>query len=404
MLSKEIIRSVIDYQQDLYSKQDPGTSREILKEFRIHDTFVSVITGVRRAGKSTFLRQYLKENFEQYLLLNLEDPKLTGFEFGDFLRLDEITREKPNQAIAFDEIQAIQNWETYIRSRQEEPGYVIVTGSNASLLSREFGTRLTGRYLPTEIFPFSYGEYLSMFSSLPSASTLSGYMDLGGFPEFLKIRDEEILYRLMDDIIYRDIAVRYNIKNHKILRQVAVWMISNSGNTYTLNRLNRLFGKGSVRSIADYVSYLEDSYLIMSVPLFSSSVNKQLVNPRKVYCVDTGLSRVNSLSLSKDYDRRFENLIFLHLRRSHRSIFYYSGKFECDFVVMKGAAPVCAVQVCYELTMDNLERELDGIIAAMKDSGAEQGTIVTFNQEELFEKDGFRIKTVPGWKYLLGEN
>ncbi|HEC43363.1 MAG TPA: ATP-binding protein [Bacteroides sp.] len=403
MLLTETISVVIDSQKETSSRQDPGIRRDDLHQIKLYGSFVLVVLGVRRSGKSTFLKQLLKERYQNPLLLNLEDPRLSGFELEDFLRLDTLVKERAYEAMAFDEIQIVENWESYIRSKQEESLSILVTGSNASLLDSDFGTKLTGRYLIKEVFPFSYIEFLTISKEHPSADSMEQYLELGGFPEYLKTRNEEVLYRLMDDIIYRDIAVRYGIKQHKILRQLATYLISNSSKLYSLNNLKNVLGIRSVRSVADYVSYFENSYLICSVPKFSFSIKKQIVNPRKVYCIDTGLASVNSLSLSKDLGRKLENIIFLHLRRKERSIYYYSEKHECDFIVVRKEDPVLAIQVCYHLTQNNLDRELNGLHTAMSELQIPEGIIVTFDQEDTIEFKNKKIKVYPAWKYLMDE-
>ncbi len=403
MLIKETISNVINYQKEIYSRQDLGILRDDLHETTLHTSFVLVILGVRRSGKSTFLKQLLKERYQNSLLLNMEDPRLAGFELGDFTRLDEIISEGTYEAIALDEIQSVDNWESYVRMKQEESQHILITGSNASLLDSEFSTKLTGRYLSKEIFPFSFMEFLEISEGTPSADSMEQYLEMGGFPEYLKIRNEEILYRLMDDIIYRDIAVRHGIKQHKVLRQLATYLISNSAKLYSLNNLRKILSIGSVRSVADYVSYLEDSYLIFSVPKFSYSLKKQIANPKKIYCIDTGLAGVNSISLSRDLGRKLENLVYLHLRRSQKLVYYYAEEHECDFIVVRKGEPVLAVQVCYKLTQDNLDRELKGLESAMKDLKIGNGVIVTFDQEDIFELHHHRVKAVPVWKFVLSD-
>lgn len=400
MLLEKTISDVIDIQKAVYSKQDLGVRRDKLHEIKLLDSFIMVVLGVRRSGKSTFLRQLLNERFDNSLLLNLEDPRLSGFDLADFLKLDNLLQERAFDAMAFDEIQGVLNWESYIRMKQEGSIPVLVTGSNASLLDSDFGTKLTGRYISKEVFPFSFSEFLELTGGAPSPDRMGLYLELGGFPEYLKSREEEILYRLMDDIIYRDIAVRHGIKQHKLLRQLATYLISNSGKLYSLNNLKNILGIGSVRSVADYISYLEESYLIFSVSKFSHSVKKQIANPRKVYCVDQGLAGVNSLSLSRDLGRKLENVVFLHLRRNQRAIYYYSEKGECDFIVVRKGEPVKAIQVCYKLTPDNLSRELKGIEAAMLELEINDGVIVTFDQEDSFEINNQKVQAIPAWKYL----
>ena len=235
MILTHVISEVIEHQSVLLEGKSLGIKRYDLESLKLYDSFVLVISGVRRCGKSTFLKQILKSRFNQFLFLNFEDPRLSGFELSDFAKIDELTKESQPEVMAFDEIQNVSEWEKYIRTKQDEGQQIIVTGSNASLLSKEFGTRLTGRYISRELFPFSYPEYLQFAGLEANAESLSGYLDDGGFPEYLKTRDEEVLFRLMDDIIYRDIAVRYGLKQHQTLRQLAIYLISNSGKYYSQN-------------------------------------------------------------------------------------------------------------------------------------------------------------------------
>jgi predicted AAA+ superfamily ATPase len=400
MILKETIAEVTDHHTGLIHNQSNDTSRECLSELKIYDSFVLVISGVRRCGKSTLIKQLLKSRQESAMLLNFEDPRLSGFELADFTKLDTMAVEKSWEIMAFDEIQHITGWEKYIRSKVGSRQKIIITGSNASLLSREFGTSLTGRHITKELFPFSYSEFLLFLGLSPGADSLMNYSDHGGFPEYLKIRDEEILYRLMDDIIFRDIAVRYGIRQHQMLRQLTVYMISNIGKRYSLNNLRKVFGFGSVRSVADYISWMEDSYLIFSLPKFSYSIKKTIVNPRKVYCIDNGLVNVNSLSFSRDPGRKLENLVYLHLRRNHTELYYYSEKWECDFVIVEKGQPVKAIQVCYHLDSDNLDREIRGLEEAMSDLKISQAVIVTFDQEDSFNIGATEVKAIPAWKYL----
>ena len=400
MILKQVISEVIEHQYGLLENKSLGIQRYDLDSIKLYDSFVLVISGIRRCGKSTFLKQVLKSRFKQVLFLNFEDPRLSGFELSDFAKIDELTKESQPEVMAFDEIQNVTDWEKYIRTKQDEGQQIIVTGSNASLLSKEFGTRLTGRYISRELFPFSFPEYLQFLGLDANADSLSGYLDDGGFPEYLKTRDEEVLFRLMDDIIYRDVAVRYGLRQHQTLRQLAIYLISNSGKYYSQNNLKNLFGIGSVRSVSDYVAWLEDSYLLFSMPKFSFSLKKQIYNPKKVYCVDTGLAGVNSLSMSKDFGRKLENLVFLHLRKTTKTVYYYLEKNECDFIVVQKGQPIEAIQVCYELTTDNLSRELKGLEEAMTELKLENGLIVTFDQEDSFDVNGKVVKAVPAWKYL----
>lgn len=254
-----------------------------------------------------------------------------------------------------------------------------MTGSNASLLSRELGTKLTGRHITKELFPFSYHEFISFRKLKPSVQSVLDYLKIGGFPEYIKEGTDDILNHLFEDILIRDIAVRYNIKDVRTLQRLAQYLISNVGKPISGNKLKNLFEVGATSTILEYLSHMEYSYLLHLVPKFSYSLKKQIANPRKVYAIDTGLVNVNSGSFTEDNGRKLENLIFLHLRRMHKEIYYFLEKGECDFITFKNGAFDEAIQVCYELNSENLERELNGIAEALEFFNKDEGTLVRKN-------------------------
>ncbi len=401
MLLKSKIYEVYRSQKEQLSRFNAGWEREILGKINLDTHFVSIITGIRRSGKSTLLKQLLDKRIKHYCFLNFEDPRLSGFDLNDFEKLNEIfSTEKDDPYYVFDEIQNVPQWEKFVRYKQDLGTKIILTGSNASLLSRELGTQLTGRHLDYELFPFSYTEFLAMKNQKPDTSSLKDYFNKGGFPEYLKFSDPNILFRLTDDIIYRDIAVRYGIKNDRLLKQLLIYLITNSGKLFSYNRLKKLFSFGSPNTIIDYVSFFENSYLIFTVPKFSYSLKKQIYNPKKVYTVDTGLTNVLSASFSSDLGRQLENVVFLHLRKKYNEVFYLFENNECDFVIKDNEKIVLAVQVCYELNNDNLDREINGLIEAMTLTNLNEGTIVTFNQKDRFVKNNKKIEVIPAWEFL----
>jgi len=397
MISNEDLSGVIDSQKGAYLSQNPGVQRDGLNGVESFNSSGLFVLGVRGAGKSTYVRQLLSGRFPDPILLNMEDPRLSGFESKDFSRLDSLLFGRANESLAFDEIQAVENWEAYIHLRQAESRNIVVAASIASIKHNGFSKGFHVR----ELFPFSYGEFLKVIHQDPSSETIEKYLKIGGFPEYVKSRSDEVLLRLFDDIIYREIVVRQGIKHHDVFRQLAIHLIGNFSRYYSLNNLKNLFGIGSVRSVADYIAYLEDSYLIYSVPKYSESIKKQIANPRKIYCVDTGLARVTSVSLQQGNDQLLENMVYLHLRRGGSPIYYYSGLFECDFIVTNNNKPVSAIQVCYDLNQNNLVKELKGIELAMKELNLDEGTIVTLDQEETFEIKNRQIRAIPAWKFLM---
>jgi predicted AAA+ superfamily ATPase len=304
--------------------------------------------------------------------------------------------------VTHDEIRA--GWEMYIRQKLDEGVQVFITGSNASLLSKELGTKLTGRHITQELFPFSYTEFLSFNALSPSVDSLSNYMATGGFPEFVKTGDEEQLATLFDDVLLRDIVSRYGIKDIKSLQRMASYLVANIGNRITATKLKQPLSIGATSTILIWFSYLELSYLVCFLPMFSHSTKAQLINPRKVYVIDPGLVNVISNSMTDDSGRKLENLIFLHLRRKYTELFYFDEKGECDFVAMKNGVVARLVQVCYELTPDNLKREVNGLLRAMRFFNQHEAVIVTFANTDVFEQDGFVIKVVPAYTYLTTDH
>lgn len=401
MVPRETIVDVLESQREFLPGKIPGILRDEMEKLNQNGNSGLFMLGVRGAGKSSILRQLLTQKFQNPLLLNMEDPRLSGIELADLQHIDKMLNGRAGESMAIDEIQLVENWESYIQTRAEESRNILVAASNASLLD---GARWNGspwNFLVKEIFPFSYREFLRATNAEPSLASIEEYIQTGGFPEYLFTRQEEVLYRLLDDVIYKDIVVRKSIKQHKVLRQLAIYLISNYGSHYSLNKLKDQFGISSVRSVADYIAYLEQSYLIFSVPKFSYSIKKQIANPRKVYCVDTGLAKVLSASQDPPLGRMMENMVHLHLRRGRNKIYYYAELFECDFVTLREDKPHAAIQVCSQLSQENYVKEFKGLERAMNDLNLKEGTIVTLDQEEIFDRNGRQIRAIPIWRYLL---
>ena len=402
MMLKDTLKNIIETQRWELNAFDPGVER---KESNLVDTslpYAIIISGIRRCGKSTLLHQLLGK-LNSFYYLNFEDTRLIGFEAQDFEKLDEAFDELYGEAefYLFDEIQNVENWEIFVRSRLDRRKKFIITGSNASLLSRELGTRLTGRHVDIELFPFSFEEMLLFGQIKGSADTFDEYLFNGGFPEYLKFRKPYLLRELLNDILQRDIVARHNIRDSRSLRAMAVYLLTNAGKVFSYNGLRRMFDLGSTNTAISYVSYLEDSYLIFTVPKFDYSMKKQIVNERKVYSVDNGLSVANSASLTRDKGRMLENAVFVALRRSHREIYYFRERGECDFLIKEGNALSEAIQVTYELNEDNKDREINGLLEALSKFDLVGGLILTHSQEDRFTIDGREITVLPVWKWML---
>jgi len=264
------------------------------------------------------------------------------------------------------------------------------------MLSKELGSRLTGRYKQVELFPFNYSEFLNFTDSKPGAKNYNNFLMGGGFPEFLREQNFEYLRTLLKDIVIRDIAVRRNIRNEQLLIRLSVFLMSNVGKEFSYNNITRILNIKSVRTTIDYCDFLQESYLLEFIPRFAFSIKKQQANPKKVYSIDTGMAKANSLSLQDDFGRLLENSVYLQLRQYSNDIQYFKdNKTECDFLVKINNTFTHAIQVCWELNNNNLQRELNGLKNAMNTAKISKGLIITFDQEDSFDK----IPVVPVWKW-----
>lgn len=390
MILKSDIEKSFNEQQQALRFFKPGVNRILLGDFKPHPSHIEVITGVRRSGKSTFIKQLLLKKYPGAVFFNFEDSRIYGFDVSDFPKLNELIPPYPG-AVFFDEIQNVSGWEVYVRQLHERGVKIFVTGSNASLLSRELGTRLTGRYVRHEVFPFSYAEFLRFTGRKDTQESFEQYMMRGGFPEYLLSGNLEVLQLLLKDIVLRDIAVRYQVRSTRTLMEMTLHLISNTGKEATFNSLRKTFGLGSANTASDFLHWLEDAYLLHFLPRFSFKSKNISVNPRKVYVIDNGLAMANSLSFSEDRGRLLENLVYLNLRRKFRELYYFRENRECDFVVMNQKKCLMLVQVCYELNGDNLHRETDGLKEAMNFFNMKEGYILTFKQKDTIKTTNKKI-------------
>lgn len=368
--------------------------------------FARIITGIRRSGKSTFVNQDFLKTDRNAFYLNFDDPALYGFSSSDFVILEEAierfqNENKGSKAVYFDEIQVVEGWEVFVNSQLRKGNLVTVTGSNASLLSYELGTRLTGRHLDYELFPFNFDEYCKLRKCDKTSESFKHFLEEGGFPEYLIYNRTDILKRLFEDILMRDVIVRYGIKDVRSVKMLSVYLASNCGNLITGSKLSAQLGLKTTATILEYLSFLEQCYLFFFVPKFNYSAKAQSVNPKKVYCIDTGMIQNVTLSINADMGRVFENAVFIELRRRTKNIWYYSeAAFECDFLYGRDVVPENAVQVCYELTSENKEREVRGLVETCKKFPGVKPLIVTFNQNDKISYGGMIVEAVPAVEFF----
>jgi uncharacterized protein len=402
MIKASVLYETISRQKEQLLRADIGYPREILPSLPEDlPNHALIISGIRRSGKSTLQRQLIHQSHAPFLFVNFDTPALLHFDAHDFRLLDELLGTSKPEILYFDEIQNVEGWEVYVREKLEQGYKVVVTGSNASLLSREMGTRLTGRHITRELFPFSFMEFCGFKEMAADSEALEQYLSTGGFPEYLKRPEPEILSTLLNDILYRDIAVRYQIRNVKSLLQLVTFLATNTAKPISATKLSRVLELKSTATILEYLSHLENAWLIHRLPKFSFSYKVQLANARKAYFADPALQQAITGSFSDDHGRRLETMVFWELRRKHKQLYYFNENgHECDFVVMDQKRPKILIQVCHTLHHDNEAREVSGLLEAMKHLDTKRGLLLTFDQRDTIMQGKSRIEVVPVHEWL----
>ena len=407
MINKNILKQIILEQNEYFShKNKQEIERDKLKEIEkfIKLNHVIIISGIRRCGKSVFLKQ-IKEKYypkSTCYYFNFEDERLINFQIEDFNLLYELFIEifGEEKTFFFDEIQNITGWERFVRRMQDQGSKFFITGSNASLLSQELGTKLTGRHINIELFPFSFHEFLKWEGRRFKTNDLlitkeraqlnklwQIYFKQGGFPEFLKNPEHEILEEVYRDILYKDIAVRYGITDIKTLKELFLYLVTNFSNLFSYNKLKNIFSLGSVNTIKSYINYFENSFLIFTLNAFDYSLKKQIINAKKNYIIDNGLARALRFSFIENEGAFLENLIFLELKRKNEEIYYYKTKnnYEIDFITKDKNKIKDIIQVSYVFkNQDTIKREERALIDAMEELNLNQSYLI--NEEENKEK------------------
>ncbi len=406
--SRDQIKAILLEQFDAFWQRDTGIVRSLLAEVEraAHVPHAVIVSGLRRVGKSTLLAQMAhKLGIDAFYYLNFEDDRFLGFHTDDINDLYQVMVEVFGQRNIFivDEIQNVPGWERFVRRFMDMGFKFYITGSSASLLSRELGTRLTGRYVPIELFPFSFNEFLvfreepvfdlTRMTTVETArlnKALDNYLHLGGIPDALKYPELPLLRTLYDDVLYRDIATRYRLEAISALKELAFTLMSNPANLVSFNKLKEQFRLGSVNTIKNYIGYMENSWLIFPLTLYDYSVKRQQIAPKKIYCIDTGLSNAVGFRFSPNKGRLLKNLVFLALRQQTKEIYYYMSpdKYEVDFYLPENRQ---FIQVAQHLeNRATREREIRALESAMQQIKVQSALILSDSNENSFE-----INSVP---------
>lgn len=412
MIKQPLLTQVIHDQQAAFRAKDVGIAREVNINELIATDRIVVITGIRRSGKSTLLRQ-IAQALEHFYYVNFDDERLYNFGLEDFQTLMfEFHKLFPSKYILIDEIQNVAGWERFVRRISDENYKAIITGSHAKLLNSELATHLTGRYRKIELYPFSFTEFLQyskiqtlVLTTQNTANIVKAfdtYLIDGGFPEFVKYKNIEDLQSTFNDIIYKDLIVRFGIQSQKAFKDLAIYLFRNFTGEVSYNSLKGITHIGNNNTLKDYLAYLEQAYLAFEIHKFDFSLKKQMAYSKKIYVIDNGMRNSVSLKISKEQGQLLENTIFIELMRRYKEIWFYKSKdnFEVDFVVKNDFLQL--YQVCYSLqNEETMHRETRGLIAAMKELNAQHATIITYNEGDTLHTNGYTISVLPAWKWLI---
>jgi len=400
----------------------PRTQDQFGKKW-LDSSLIKVVLGPRRAGKSVYSLMLLKDR--PFMYFNFDEEAVVAMDATDTHALMKELHAAygPIKTILFDEIQNLPRWELFANRLHREGYNLILTGSNANLLSKELATHLTGRHMPIEILPFDFNEFLRakkftmdpQYASLPEQrgaflNLMENYLQNGGFPEVVvsNLDPRDYLQVLFDALLFKDVVKRHKVKFSTKVSLLGAHLVNNFASLYTARKLLDVLDLKSATTTEKYITYLEEAYLIFSISRHSHQSAMRIKSPRKVYVVDNGFVSAKAIQHSPDKGKLMENLVFMELvKRGYepeRELFYYKTRNnrEVDFVVKKGIEVLGLYQVCYESVNQVVEdREAKALIEASGELKTDTLIVLTWDEEREVKRDGKTIQLKPLWKWLL---
>lgn len=380
----------------------------------LQNPLIKLITGPRRVGKSVFALLMLQG--KNFAYLNFDDNQLLD-KWDEDLVMSAIEDVYPGyDFILLDGVQNLPDWDLWIGKLYRRGKNLVITGSNAKMLSSEMATVLTGRYLQIEMLPFSLEETMSWKNisllreeqAAQATMLIDDYMRNGGYLETISARSitKSYLSTLFDSILLKDITKRHNIRNTNDLYNLASYLLSNFCNPISANDLARELGLSSVATTKKFCDYLSEPYLFFYLPRFNNKLKLMNKAPKKVYVVDNGFVQSTAFNLSENLGRLLENQVFVELlRRGYipgQTLFYYRSRNdrEIDFVTRKGTMVEQLIQVCYDMTSEKTrKRELDALVEVAGELHCDNLLVITNDQQEKINWKGKKVSIIPIYKY-----
>lgn len=414
---KELLKRIIFEQQENCKNLTEGAIPRHLEEEWLTTSEILIITGIRRCGKSVLLQQLRNKLKERDFFFNFDDERLVNFHVDDFAILQECFFELfgEQHTYYFDEIQNINGWENFVRRLYNEGNKIIITGSNARMLSKELGTHITGRYISVEIYPFSFKEYLLLKHIEPTQkdfyqitgrtnllSHFKDYLEKGGFPKYLQSPSPRYISSLYESIVFRDVMARNSLTNEKEIQELTFYLASNATKRITYNSLGKLIGIRHAETIKNYLEYLQQTYMIFQLLKYAPSVKVQMLSPKKIYLIDNAIINRIGFNTTDNQGVKLENMVFIELKRRGYDLFYHADKKECDFVTRQGIKITQAYQVTVSMTDEKTrKREIDGLLEAMQAFDLSEGHIITMEEKEDVVIGNRTIHIIPVWEWML---
>jgi predicted AAA+ superfamily ATPase len=397
--------------EDLYERD---VFEDLVKQLNVKH--IQVLQGIRRSGKSTLFKLLInhlsqKIDPQEILYVNLDDPFFIPYsddatKLHDVIQTAQKLTQKKITYLFLDEVQAINGWERYVKSVYDSEVFqkIFITGSNSSLLNGELATLLTGRYLSTKVYPLSLKEilkingitsYMQIVEQLPKVlSLVDSMIKYGSFVEIYESEVEfkrEILSSYYDTILLKDCVANNAIRDVKSFKELSFYLLSNVTSLYSYNSLAKAIDIND-KSVKEYLSYLENSYLVDELKHYAYSLKEQNHSKKKIYVNDNGFLSL-SYNFSENHGKMLENLVYTELIKSGYEVYFYNKNFECDFIALKKGKRI-AIQVCYELHEQNRKREVGGLVKLPFEVDGKY--IITYNQSEILDE----IEVVRFWEYF----
>jgi len=374
-MEKHKLKEVLQDQQILFDKIDNLVEREVSLNDCMKGNEIIIITGIRRCGKSSLLKIISKKLNKKFIYINFDDIRFTDFKVENFEDIEEIISEirgiKTEVIYLLDEVQNVLSWERWVNNLYAKFKKIKIdcqTTDERRIISQAFNE----------------------------------YFEKGGFPLVIINDDLSLSKQYFEDILNKDIIKRYGIKKVKELKDLILYLFSNVSKTYSYSTLKQISSIKSLSMINNYIEHLKNVFVASTINKFDYSIKKQRVSSSKFYVLDNSFLKTVAFNFSENMGKRLENLVFIELVRREVEVYYYLKKNECDFIIKEGLNITKAIQVC--LILDNIatkNREIDGLIEAMKEYNLKEGLILTLDKEEEFMIDGKKIIIKPVWKWLL---